>query len=94
MLQRLGYPMGARRRTKMGLSPSSGAPRVRMEEHVFLARTGAPLTYDSIHKGGRSGLAAMWAARAMLSSLLREPHLDNTATLIDGWLPDGPITLD
>lgn len=43
-------------------------------------------------------MAAVWAARAMLSSLLQEPHVDRTATLIDGyldgWLPDGPITLD
>lgn len=43
-------------------------------------------------------MAVVWAARAMLSSLLQEPHLDSTANLIDGyldgWLPDGPITLD
>ncbi|MFF3747548.1 hypothetical protein ACWDFH_15740 [Streptomyces kronopolitis] len=43
-------------------------------------------------------MAVVWAARAMLSSLLQEPHLDSTATLIDGyldgWLPAGPITLD
>ncbi|WP_405807906.1 hypothetical protein OG729_22875 [Streptomyces sp. NBC_00210] len=43
-------------------------------------------------------MAAVWAARAMLSSLLRESHFDSTSTLIDGyldgWLPDGPITLD
>lgn len=82
----------------MGSSPSSGAPRVRMEERVFLARTEAPLASNSIHRGGRSGLAATWVARALLSSLLEEPHLDSTAILIDGyldgWLPDGPITLD
>lgn len=77
---------------------SSSLPRVRMEEHVFLTRAGAPLTSTPIHGGGRSGLTVVWAARAMLSSLLKEPHLDNTATLIDGyldgWLPDGPITLE
>lgn len=82
----------------MGRSPSSSAPRVRMEEHVFLARIRAPSASDTIHTGGRSGLAATWTARAILSSLLKEPHLDSTATLIDGyldgWLPDGPITLD
>lgn len=78
--------------------PSSSEPRVRMEEHVFLTRARAPLASNSTHGGGRSGPAVVWAARAMLSSLLQEPHLDSTATLIDGyldgWLPDGPITLD
>lgn len=91
---RLGPVVGRRWATV----PSSSLPRVRMEEHVFLTRARAPLASTSIHGGGRSGLAVMWAARARLSSLLQEPHLDSTATLIDGylngWLPDGPITLN
>jgi hypothetical protein len=39
----------------------------------------------------------LWVARASLPGVLPEPHHDRTATLIDGyldgWLPDGPITL-
>ncbi|GLW17639.1 hypothetical protein Stsp01_43820 [Streptomyces sp. NBRC 13847] len=65
---------------------------------MFLTRARAPLASKSFHGRRQPGMAVAWAARAMLSSLLQEPHLDSTATLIDGyldgWLPDGPITLD
>lgn len=34
----------------------------------------------------------------MLTPVLQEPHRDTIATLVDGyldgWLPDGPITLN
>lgn len=68
--------------------PPGGAPRVRVEEHVFLARTGA-------HQSSNSAL--LWTARGNLSSYLLERHADTTASLVDGyldgWIPDGSIRL-
>lgn len=43
------------------------------------------------------GPTVAWFARTTLQRVLPEAHHDSTATLIDGyldgWLPDGPITL-
>ncbi|MCX5297947.1 hypothetical protein OG898_15875 [Streptomyces sp. NBC_00193] len=43
-------------------------------------------------------MGPLWTPRTALGHLLKEPHVDTTGTLIDGyldgWLPDGPITLN
>lgn len=74
-----------------------GVARARREEHVFLTRIKPSLTSSSV-KRGRPAPAIVWTPRAHLQHLLQEPHFDSTATLIDGyldgWLPDGPVTLD
>jgi hypothetical protein len=75
--------------------PPEGRPRTRVEEHVFLARICTPAAYSPAADRTRSALT--WVPRAALNSILHEQHADATATLVDGyldgWIPDGPITL-
>ncbi|AUG79304.1 hypothetical protein CFP65_4563 [Kitasatospora sp. MMS16-BH015] len=72
---------------------ASGSPTdVRVEEHVLIAQPA--------RKGGAfpAGTAVLWADRERLGELLRGADLgmarDLTSGYLDGWLPDGPITLD
>lgn len=78
-------------------APVPVTPRVRVEEHVFIARAGS-LQTSAGSKSGKPEQALAWIPRASLEDALREPYGDTTATLVDGyldgWLPDGPITLD
>lgn len=78
--------------------PPHGEALVRREEHAFLTRIKSPLSSTIFVEGKRSGPTTMWTPRAALPRLLSEPHSDGTATLIDGhldgWLPDGAVTLD
>lgn len=77
--------------------PPAGTFPARVEEHVFIARAG-PSPPGGPAQAGRPDRIAVWTPRASLGPILREPHLDTTATLVDGyldgWLPDGPITLE
>jgi hypothetical protein len=77
-------------------SPPSGAPLTRTEEHIFIARAGPSPPRSPSHADATDSDAA-WMPRASLGRLLQETHLDSTASLVDGyldgWLPDGPITL-
>jgi hypothetical protein len=75
--------------------PPEGRPRTRVEEHVFLARICTPAALSPAADRTRSALT--WVPRTALDSILHEHHADTTATLVDGyldgWIPDGPITL-
>lgn len=74
-----------------------GTSLVRVEERVFLARASRP-EFPKLLSAGRPDTGAQWTPRALLNHALQEPHADRTADLVDGyldgWLPDGPITLD
>ncbi|NXY95776.1 hypothetical protein HYE82_15530 [Streptomyces sp. BR123] len=60
----------------------------RTEVHYFIARTDFPPTNRSL----------MWISRLHLNSHLTGQLLQDTSNLtdgyLDGWLPDGPITLE
>lgn len=75
--------------------PPKGAPRVRVEEHVFLARISTPPASSTV--ANHTSAAVTWTPRTTLDGVLHEQHTDTTATLVDGyldgWIPDGPITL-
>jgi len=69
---------------------------VRVEERVFLARAGSSPSSSSVAVD-HPGPTAVWTPRATLDHVLQESHVDSTTDLVhgylDGWLPDGPITL-
>ncbi|MFD7260524.1 hypothetical protein [Streptomyces sp. NPDC059874] len=60
----------------------------RTDVHYFIARTDFP----------PAGKTVMWISRLHLDSHLAGRLLQDTSNLtngyLDGWLPDGPITLD
>ncbi|WP_443059860.1 NUDIX domain-containing protein [Streptomyces sp. NBC_00467] len=76
--------------------PPDDQSLVRVEEHLFLARAG-PSVSSSSASADCPGPTAVWTPRAALDQVLRESHVDSTTDLVhgylDGWLPDGPITL-
>ncbi|MFE6739135.1 hypothetical protein [Streptomyces tubercidicus] len=64
----------------------------RIETRYFIART------SPAARGGLTGGCTFWAPRASLGAFLDAPRFEITSILVDGyldgWLPDGPITLN
>lgn len=75
---------------------TDGSPRVRTGERVLIARTNR-VQHAALDSGFRAAASMQWVPRMRLDDVLQEPHGDTTATLVagylEGWLPDGPITL-
>lgn len=76
--------------------PPGQKSHARTEQHLVFARvkpSGSPRRTHTTEPRP----AVAWVARTTLQRVLPEAHHDSTATLIggylDGWLPDGPITL-
>lgn len=81
---------------RLAIPPVHGSPAIRTERRVSIARTKRPAT--SPMSGEAHATRPMrWVPRTSLDDALLEPYGDTTATLVagylEGWLPDGRITL-
>ena len=73
-------------------APTPGASSLRTEVRFYIVRVDAEPADES------SGSRILWAPRAVLGLWLDQAESETAGVLIDGyldgWLPDGPITLD
>lgn len=81
---------------RLAVPPVHGSPAVRTERHVSIARTGRPAA-PFVSGKAHATQPMRWVPRTSLDDALLEPFEDTTATLVagylEGWLPDGRITL-
>lgn len=73
-----------------------GSPAIRTERRVSIARAERPASSPA-NGEPQATRPIHWVPRTTLDDALLEPYEDTTATLVagylEGWLPDGRITL-
>ncbi|MFB7599117.1 NUDIX hydrolase [Streptomyces sp. NPDC056160] len=81
---------------RLALPPVHGSPAIRTERRVSLARTKRSAAPPVSGKADATR-SMRWVPTTSLDDVLLEPYEDTTATLVagylEGWLPDGRITL-
>lgn len=81
---------------RLALPPGHGSPVIRTERRVSIARTKRPAVRP-VSGTAHATRSMRWVPRTSLDEVLLEPYEDTTATLVagylEGWLPDGRITL-
>lgn len=81
---------------RLAVPPVHGSPAVRTERRVSIARTERPAA-PPVSGKAHATRSMRWVPRTSLDDALLEPYEDTTATLVagylEGWLPDGRITL-